>query len=360
MALEDIISALVTLFDAIGEGLVALALGFASAPTGIGFLIGAILVVAFKSVVPVSFEVESLTVVSRQGNRDWRTMCYIVLLAGLIGAILGGLGLFGRIVSFIEGPILAGMMTGVGVILTFVAIDTCKDSKVIGIVSIITAVITFLLLADNENNLIYALLVSIAASVIVSRFVKFTPIATEHEKGRLRLIPLDGFFSFIRRPAVIRGVLALLALRTGTSIAYSGIDGQLAGQAVNVDHTNIIAGIAGAASALFGGAPLEPIISVTAAAPAPHYSGALLMLIMGLLLIFGFLPRLARFVPMASIAGFLFLLGAVIAIPENVGGLLTDTDYLSGPVTMVVTAATVDPFLGMLCGILVRFLAGAI
>ncbi len=360
MALEDIISALVTLFDAVGEGLVALALGFSSAPTGIGFLVGAILVVAFKSVVPVSFEVESLTVVSRQGNRDWRTMCYIVLLAGIIGAVLGGLGLFGKIVNFIEGPILAGMMTGVGVILTFVAIDTCKDSKIIGIVSVVVALVTFLLLGNNENNLIYALVVSIVASVIVSRFVTFTPLISEYEKSSIKLIPLDGFFSFIRRPAVIRGVLALLALRTGTSIAYSGIDAQLAGQAVNVDHTNIIAGVAGVASSLFGGAPVEPIISVTAAAPNPHYSGALMMVIVGILLLFGFLPRLAKFVPMASIAGFLFLLGAVIAIPENVGGLISETDALSGPVTLVVTAATVDPFLGMVCGILVRFLAGVV
>ena len=58
MELTDILAAVVTLFDAIGEGLVALALGFASAPTGVGFLVGALLVIAFKSVVPVSFEVE--------------------------------------------------------------------------------------------------------------------------------------------------------------------------------------------------------------------------------------------------------------------------------------------------------------
>ena len=360
MELTDILAAVVTLFDAIGEGLVALALGFASAPTGVGFLVGALLVIAFKSVVPVSFEVESLTVVSRLGNKDWATMCYIVLIAGLIGALLGVVGLFGHIVSFIEGPILSGMMSGVGLILLFVAIDTCKDNKIIGLVSITVAVATFLLLSNDENNLIYALVASILASVVAARFVPFEPIVSgEHKKEKIRLIPLDGF-KFLKSPKVIRGVLALLALRVGTSIAYSGIDGQLANQPVNVDHTNIIAGLAGAASGLFGGAPVEPIISVTAAAPNPHYSGALMMVIVGLMLLFGLLPKLARFVPMASIAGFLFLLGAFIAIPENVTGIITETDSISGPVTMAVTAATVDPFLGMLCGIAVRFLMGVI
>ena len=357
MEFADILASIVTLFDAIGEGLVALALGFKTAPAGIGFLVGAILVVAFKSVVPVSFEVESLTIVSRLGNKDWKTMAYIVLLAGLIGAALAALGLFTQIVNFIDGPIMAGMMTGVGVILTLVAVDTCKDAKAIGLVSIFVAVITFMLLKNDENSLIYALVASVLASIVVSRFVAFTPIVSEYKKEKISLLPLDGF-SFLKKPAVIRGVLALLALRTGTSIAYSGIDGQLANQAINVDHTNIIAGISGVASALFGGPPIEPIISITAAAPNPHYSAALMMALMGVLLIFGFLPRLARFVPMASIAGFLFLLGAVIAIPENIGGIITQTDAISGPVTLAVTAATIDPFMGMMAGIGVRFLVG--
>lgn len=359
MTVADFLAAFVTLFDAIGEGLVALALGFASAPTGIGFLVGAILVVALKSVVPVSFEVESLTVVSRLAKRDWKTMAYIVLLAGLIGALLGSTGIYGHIVTFIEGPILAGMMTGVGVILTFVAIDSCRENRVIGGVSVVAALVVFFGMQNDENNLIYALLVSVIASIIASRFVTFEPIIKEYKKEKIRLIPFDGF-AFFKNPNVIRGALALLALRTGTSIAYSGIDGQMANQAVNVDHTNIIAGLAGASSALFGGAPVEPIISATAAAPNPHISGALMMAMMGVLLLFGLLPRLAKFVPMASIAGFLFLLGACLAIPDNIGGVLSETDAVSGPVTLVVTAATFDPFLGMVCGILVRFLIGIV
>ena len=355
MTLADILAAVATLGDAVGEGLVALALGFAALPTGIGFLIGAILVFAFSSVIPVCFEVESLTVISRLANRDWKRMAYMVLLAGLLGTCLGLLGVYGRIVSFIEGPILSGMMTGVGVILSFVAIDTFKGNKVVGGVSIAAALLAFFILSGNDNNLIYALFISVLAGVIASRFVPFEVIETSAEREKIRLIPFDGF-AWLKDIRVIRGALALLALRVGTSIAYSGIDGQMAGVTVNVDHTNIIAGVAGMSSALFGGAPIEPIISGTAAAPTPHISAVIMMVVMGGILLLGLLPRLAKVIPMASIAGFLFLLGACLAVPDNIGGVVSEADMFSGPVTVVVTAATFDPFLGMICGIAVRFL----
>ena len=130
----------------------------------------------------------------------------------------------------------------------------------------------------------------------------------------------------------------------------------MAGVTVNVDHTNIIAGVAGMSSALFGGAPIEPIISGTAAAPTPHISAVIMMVVMGGILLLGLLPRLAKVIPMASIAGFLFLRGACLAVPDNIGGVVSEADMFSGPVTVVVTAATFDPVLGMICGIAVRFL----
>lgn len=355
MTFEDVLSALVTLFDVVGEGLVALSLGFSSSAAGIGFLIGAIMVFSFKSVVPISFEVESLTVVAKQGNRDWRTMCYISLVACLITVILGGLEFFGTIVQFIQGPILSGMMTGVGAIMVLVSIKTCKDSIIIGATSIAVALLAYFLFAEHEHNLIYSLVASIAASILVSRFVHFTPIATKGAKDGVKLIPFKDFWLALRRPAVIRGILALLSLRIGGSIAYSEIDAQLARIASNVDHVNIIAGISAIASSLFGGAPIGPIISVTSAAPTPHYSGALMMAVAGILLLFGMLPKLARHTPMGSIAGFLFILGAVIAIPGNFEGMFTDTDFLSGPVTCLITLGLIDPFLGMVGGIAVRF-----
>ena len=357
MVANDFLSAFIMFFDLVGEGFVALALGFSSAPTGIGFLVGALLVFFLKSALPVSFEVESLTVISRLANRDWKSMAHMVLTAGVIGAILGGTGLYGHIVSFIEGPILSGLMAGVGVLLCRVALDLSKDNKYIGGASIGVAFLTFFLFKHDENNLFYALMASILAGVIVSRFVSFEPIVKDFSKERIRLIPLDGF-RFLLDRKILHGAFALLALRTGTSIAYSGIDSQLSGLPVNVDHSNIISGVAGAASALFGGAPLEPIISVTAMAPTPHYAAAFMMLVMGVLLLIGFLPRIGKYLPLGCIAGLLFLLGSAIAIPDNLPGVLTDMDSISGPVTLVVTAATFDPLLGIISGILVRFLIG--
>lgn len=353
----DIIAAVATLADAIGEGFVALTLGFAAKPAGLGFLVGAIFAFALGSVVPVSFEVESLTVISKMGKRDWKKMAYMVLLAGIIGAILGMTGLYTHLVGFIEGPIMSGMMTGVGIILSFVAIDFYKENKIIGGVSIVFAFVTFFALSNSPNNLIYALGVSVIAGIIAAQFVDFKPIITDEKREKISLLPLQGF-KFLTDLTVIRGALALLALRVGTSIAYSGIDGQMAGVTPNVDHTNIIVGLSGSVSALFGGPPIEPIISGTAAAPNPVSSGVLMMLIMGVILLLGLLHKMAKYVPIQAVAGFLLLLGAGLAVPDNIGGVVTAQDAFSGPVTAIVTAATFDPFLGMVAGIVIRFLAG--
>ena len=357
MEFADLLAIIVSLFDAAGQGLAALAMGFTSAPTGIGFLVAAGMIFAFGTVGLVGFEAESLTIVSRIAKRDWKVMVQIVLTAGIIGAVLGVFQLFGRIVAFIDGPILAGMMTGVGAILAFVAIDLAKENKIIGFCSISAAMVTYLLLRHDENGLLYGFAACFLVSIIISRFVPFTPIISEYKKEKIQLIPLEKF-TFLKNPVVIRGALALLALRTGTSIAYMGINEQISGQAVNVDHMNIISGVAGAASGLFGGAPMEPLISLAAASPTPNLTTPIFVAIAGVLLILGVLPRIARHIPLTAISGVLFLLGAGIAIPENISYVIADGDPISGSVSLVVTAATMDPFLGMLAGVVVRFIIG--
>ena len=99
LALNDIVAALSMLADVIGEGLVAISLGWAARPTGIGFIIGFVLLLGFRSVAPVSFEVESLTIVSRIAKKQWHIMLYAVMLAGIIGAILGAMGAYSIIVE---------------------------------------------------------------------------------------------------------------------------------------------------------------------------------------------------------------------------------------------------------------------
>jgi AGZA family xanthine/uracil permease-like MFS transporter len=357
----DLVGALVQIADGVGEGFVALALGWAALPAGLGFLVGGFVMLGLGSFVPASFEVESLTVVSRLANRDWKRMCQIVFLAGVVGLILGLIGVYGHLVNFIEGVVLSGMLTGVGVILAFVAFDLFKQEKIIGAVSITVAVLTYLPLASNTNGLVYALGASVAAALVAaaiqSRFKPFEPVEVDRTRERLKLLPFDRF-RFLTDKIVIRGALALLALRTGTSIAYSSIDGQIANAPVNFDHTNITVGAAGIASSTFGGPPLEPIISGTAPAPHAMASGALMMFMMAAILLLGLLPRMAMYIPASVICGFLFLLGIFAAFSGNVGGILSKDQPFAGPVTAVVTAGTFDPFLGMVAGIVVRALTG--
>ena len=105
---------------------------------------------------------------------------------------------------------------------------------------------------------------------------------------------------YITKPEVIRATLAILALRTGTSIAYGGIDSEiLAKVQANPDAVNITSGIASFFSGMFGGANVEPIISATAGAPNPVFSGVILLVLMGIILLCGLLPKVGKWVPNA-------------------------------------------------------------
>jgi len=385
---NDIVAALSMLADVIGEGLVAISLGWAARPTGIGFIIGFVMLLGFRSVAPVSFEVESLTIVSRIAKKQWHIMLYAVMLAGIIGAILGAMGAYSIIVEFIGPAIQFGMMTGVGIILSIVAIDLIKENRLIGIISAGSAFMIYFATLSDPSALIYALAGSVIISVIVGRFRKFEPILPDASREKIRLIlpwrQLGLLFrgyqtheeeipgsggqknTVIKRIGradkllIVRAALSLLALRIGTSIAYPSIDSELAGISTTTgsgtsifDATNIMAGISGFVSAFFGGAPLEPIITGTAAAPNPVISAAIMMAIAAVILLLGFIGRAARYIPIQSVTGFLLVLGALIIFPSNAPEAM-NADPIVGGVTAVVTGATMDPFIGMIAGLLVK------
>ncbi|MGH9986009.1 MAG: hypothetical protein ACRD8W_18875 [Nitrososphaeraceae archaeon] len=390
---DDIAGSLSMLADVIGEGLVGISLGWAAKPTGIGFIVGLIFLLGFRSLAPVSFEVESLTIVSRIAKRNWHIMIYAVILAGIIGAILGAVGAYSAIVEFIGPAIQYGMMTGVGIILAIVAVDLIKENRLIGIISAASAFLVYFATRSDPSAIIYALAVSVVISVIVGRFKKFEPILPDIKRERIHLVlPWRKFGQLFRsyetyeevpdsssntgaqktvtvikkltRPdkiLIVRAALSLLALRVGTSIAYPAIDYDIAGAAAPVtgsgvsafDATNVIAGLSGFTSAIFGGAPLEPIISGTAAAPNPVLSAALLMAFAAVILLLGFIGRAARYIPLQAVTGFLLLLGTLIIFPENAPAAM-EADPVVGGVTAVVTAATMDPFIGMIAGLIVK------
>jgi AGZA family xanthine/uracil permease-like MFS transporter len=417
--IDDIVAALSMLADVIGEGLVAISVGWAAKPTGIGFIVGLIFLLGFRSVAPVSFEVESLTIVSRIAKRAWHIMIYAVIIAGIVGAILGAFGAYSAIVEFIGPAIQYGMMTGVGVILAIVAVDLIKENRKIGLISAGSAFIIFFATQSDPSALIYALAGSVVISIIAGRFVKFEPILPDPQREKITtILPWRQFGQLFRsyrtyeeipvaggvsgsdvgqgvdspeqngagastgggktqRRAVIkkltrkdkilivRAALALLALRVGTSIAYPAIDADIAGippvtdSGVSIfDASNIIAGLSGFTSAIFGGAPLEPIITGTAAAPNPVISAALMMAIAAAILLLGWIGKAARYIPLQAVTGFLLVLGTLIIFPENAPAAM-EADPVVGGVTAVVTAATMDPFLGLVAGLLVKGLIAA-
>ncbi|HKG72550.1 MAG TPA: hypothetical protein VKA87_11650 [Nitrososphaeraceae archaeon] len=386
---DDIAGSLSMLADVIGEGLVGISLGWAAKPTGIGFIVGLVFLLGFRSLAPVSFEVESLTIVSRIAKRAWHIMIYAVILAGIIGAILGAIGAYSTIVEFIGPAIQYGMMTGVGIVLAIVAVDLIKENKTIGIISAASAFLVYFATRSDPSAIIYALAVSVVISVIVGRFRKFDPILPDIKREKIHLVlPWKKFGQLFRsyqsyevldsntgsqktttiikrltrldKILIVRAALSLLALRVGTSIAYPSIDYDIAGVpqvtgsgASIFDATNIIAGLSGFASAIFGGAPLEPIISGTAAAPNPILAAALMMAFAAAILLLGLMGRAARYVPLQAVTGFLLVLGTLIIFPENAPAAM-EADPLVGGVTAVVTAATMDPFIGMIAGLIVK------
>ena len=108
----------------------------------------------------------------------------------------------------------------------------------------------------------------------------------------------------------------------------------------------------------FGGGPVEAIISATAAAPNPLNSGVLMMVIMAVILFFGLLPKISKYIPGHSVHGFLFILGAIVTVPTNAslafsGG--TPQDYVVAATAMTVTAAN-DPFIGLLVALVVKYI----
>ena len=85
-----------------------------------------------------------------------------------------------------------------------------------------------------------------------------------------------------------------------------------------------------------------------------------MMTLMAIILFAGLLPKIGKFVPSSSIAGFLFVLGAIVTIPGNAAASFSSGDPASGligGITMVVKAIT-DPFLGMLAGLVIKVLIG--
>ena len=349
--IQDILAAIGVVLNGLPQGILAMTYGFASVPTALGFAIGVGGAAVFQSVAPISFQAETITLAGTMG-KNLRERISMILFAGIAMAGLGACGLLTAIIEFAGDSIVHGMMAGVGIMLAKVAIDMVKANKIVGGTSMASALIIYLITKKMAipNELVYTIVGCVVISSAVGYALGQRPQEVEAEKA----------FKFkLQKPVfnlnVLRGALALACLTIGANIAFGNITGGMASAQANIDHLTIYSGIADSVSAMYGGAPVEAIISATAAAPHAIVSGIIMMALMFIILITGLLPKIGKYVSSQSIAGFLFVLGAFITAPGDGMVALTGAEPVAGGVTMVVTAM-VDPFVGMLSGIILKFI----
>lgn len=349
--LYDILAAIGVVLNGLPQGILAMTYGFASVPTALGFALGIGGAAMFGSVAPISFQAETVTLAGTMG-KSMRERLSMTMIAGILMGVLGGFGLLQIVIGFAGDSIIYGMMAGVGIMLAKVAVDMVKANPLVGGTSMAVGVLVYVLckLLRTGNELVYTILACVVISSLVGYLRGQRPEDVRQEAP---------FKLKLQKPTfnlrVLRGALSLCCMSVGANIAFGGITGGIAGTEVNVDHLTIYSGLADSITALFGGAPVEAIISATAAAPHAFISGIIMMALMAVILFTGLLPKIGKFVSAQSIAGFLFVLGAFVTAPFDGASALTGANPVPGGVTMVVTAL-VDPFVGMLAGMVLKLI----
>ena len=199
-------------------------------------------------------------------------------------------------------------------------------------------------LRDNVSSILLAavLMIIIAAFGGISKISDFAGVAI-----------ISGMMSGVG--LMLAGV-SLVMLNIGANISFGGITASIAGTTQNYDHLSIINSLADFPSALFGGPPIEAIISGTAGAPWPVACGIVFMLVTGVLVLTGVIDRLGKYLPSQSIAGFLLVIGFALTFAPNLSAVAASDNPMSGYIALGVTAWSKNPFLGMVVGIAVRYL----
>jgi len=358
--------ALAVLFVAV-NGLTQLSyaygMGFKMKPTGVGFLVAAIMGAFAGVTTPLSGQAAMLTVSGKIRNMNERTAALIIAGAGMV--ILGAFGLISQAVAFAGTPVVMGMMAGVGLMLAEVgAITMWRSNTRTSVISIIVALLTWGL----TRNLVYTVAISVLLASLDYLFI---------QKRRVDMLDLEGQtesprfwtreywrtddWQFIKpqwNAASIIGAFSLLALSIGVTSSFGTINANISGVPANLDGLTLMTGLADLPSILFGGAPLASIISGTAAAPWPVLGAVMVMVVLGVLLILGLVIKICKYIPYESIAGFLVVIGLFSTFIPNVTGAFATGYSGQAAVAMAVTAITKNPFFGLLAGVLVRYIGG--
>jgi AGZA family xanthine/uracil permease-like MFS transporter len=362
--ITDLLTALAVVVNGIPQGLLALTYGFAALPTALAFLVGVGGSLYFNSVATISFQAETITMAGNLG-KDIRERLSMVFWGAVFLLIPSLLGMNEMIVKWIGEAVVDSMMAGVGLMLANVAVDMCKSEKYSGMLSVVTALVVWFVTRD----LAWTIIISVAAATLLYNYllrvrkmdIDKNSVNVSNEKFSFGNIE----WCFWRSRRIFSGALAMACLNIGANISFGKITGSLAKLDANVDHLAIYSSLADIVSTLFGGSPVESIISGTGTAPDPVLSSVMMMGIMALLLLFKLLPFIGRYVHRSAIAGFILVLGVFVTFINNVSLALAAVpkEALNGfgfaPWGMVVgmtifASARWNPFIGLLAGIAIR------
>ena len=364
-----VLAVVAVIINGVPQLLYAQARGFALKPAGFAYLVGAIGNPLTGSVTPISGQAETITVASVKKNL--RNNVSSILLAALIMIILGLCGGVSKIAEFAGPAVVAGMMSGVGLILAGVSWDMFQQEKRVTIVSVVSAIAAYAIFLNSPNKVVWTIFISVVVSTADFLFLqkRRVDLSTIVEEGREAMESSTEWrfwkkeywsdFKFIKPTlnlAVIFGALSLVMLNIGANISFGGITASIAGTSQNFDHLSIINSLADVPSALFGGPPIEAIISGTAGAPWPVACGIVFMLVCGILVLVGLVGRLGKYLPAQSISGFLLVIGFALTFVPNLQDVTGSDAPVAGFMALGVTAWSKNPFLGMVVGVLVRFL----
>ena len=364
--ITDLLTALAVVVNGIPQGLLALTYGFAALPTALAFLVGVGGSLYFNSVATISFQAETIAMAGSLG-KNIRERLSMVFWGAVFLLIPSLLGMNELIVKWIGEAIVNSMMAGVGLMLANVAVDLCMSERYSGMLLAVTALAVWFITRD----LAWTIILSVAAATALYNYllrvrkmdIDRNSVNVCNEKFAFGAIE----WRFWRNRRVLSGALAMACLNIGANISFGKITGALAHLDANVDHLAIYSSLADMVSTLFGGSPVESIISGTATAPHPVISSVLMMGIMALLLLFRLLPFIGRYVHRSAISGFIFVLGVFVTFANNAALALAAVpqEALKGfgfaPWGMVVgltifASARWNPFVGLIAGIAVRMI----
>ncbi len=365
MVLAFILAVIFVVVNGVPQLYLGKKLGMKLKPTGLAYFIGSLGNLFTGSVTPLSAQAETISMAGLVKNPNQRV--FALLFAAVVGILMGSLGLIGRIAEYTGPSILSGMMASVGFILCLVVIDFIKSDKRTSIISLVSAFIAYPILLKYQpvNALVYTIAVSMAVSifefnVIQRRRVTISDFPVESQENDSWKFWTKEYWKDFKlvKPAfagsAILAGLGIICLNIGSNLTFGGITSSMAKTDQNFNVLTFINSLIDIPSALFGGMPLEGIISGTAAAPSPVLAGVVMMALAGILCLTGILGKLGKYVPAESIGGFLFIIAFKLTLVLNIT-LISDS---AGVVAFGVGCLTKNPFIALCAGILVRLTGG--